>query len=44
LGGFRVDVYMLPPPPLGGMDRKQIATTMHKIISDKYMELKGNKK
>ena len=44
LGGFRVDVYMLPPPPLAGMDRKQMAETMHKIISDKYMELKGNKK
>lgn len=44
LGGFRVDVYMLPPPPLAGMDRKQMATMLHKIISDKYMELKGNKK
>lgn len=40
LGGFRVNVYMLPPPPLAGMDRKQMAETMHKIISDKYMELK----
>ena len=44
LGGFRVDVYMLPPPPLGGMDRKQIAKTMHKIISDKYKETKENTK
>lgn len=44
LGGFRVDVYMLPPPPLGGMDRKQIAQTMHKIISDKYMETKEKTK
>lgn len=43
LGGFTVNVYMLPPPPTGGMDRKQIAQTMHKIISDKYMELKGKK-
>ena len=41
LGGFRVNVYMLPPPPLAGMDRKQMAETMHKIISNKYMELKG---
>lgn len=39
LGGFRVDVYMLPPPPIGGMNRKQIAQTMHKIISDKYTEI-----
>ena len=44
LGGFRVDVYMLPPPPLAGMDRKQMAQTMHKIISDKYMETKDIKK
>ena len=43
LGGFRVDVYMLPPPPLAGMDRKQMAQTMHKIISDKYMETKDLK-
>ncbi|MBO7509393.1 MAG: 1-acyl-sn-glycerol-3-phosphate acyltransferase [Alphaproteobacteria bacterium] len=41
LGGFRVNVYTLPPPPLAGMDRKQMAETMHKIISNKYMELKG---
>ncbi len=40
LGGFRVDVYMLPPPPLAGMDRKQIALEMHKIISEKYTETK----
>lgn len=44
LGGFRVDVYMLPPPPLAGMDRKQMATELHKIISNKYMEIKGSKK
>ncbi len=35
-----VNVYMLPPPPLAGQDRKQIAETMFKIISNKYMELK----
>ena len=39
LGGFTVNVYMLPPPPLAGMDRKQMATTLHKIISDKYTEI-----
>ncbi len=44
LGGFTVNVYMLPPPPLAGMDRKQMAETMHKIISDKYMETKDLKK
>lgn len=44
LGGFTVNVYMLPPPPLAGMDRKQMAETMHKIISDKYMETKDIKK
>ena len=44
LGGFRVNVYMLPPPPLAGKDRKQIAETMYEIISKKYMELKRYKK
>ncbi|MBR4806222.1 MAG: 1-acyl-sn-glycerol-3-phosphate acyltransferase [Alphaproteobacteria bacterium] len=39
LGGFTVNVYMLPPPPLAGMDRKQMAQEMHKIISDKYTEI-----
>ena len=40
LGGFLVELTVLPPPPLAGMDRKQIAETLHKIVSDKYMELK----
>lgn len=40
IGGFRVDITILPPPPLGGMDRKQIAATLFDIVSDKYMELK----
>ena len=39
LGGFTVNVYMLPPPPLADMDRKQMAQEMHKIISDKYTEI-----
>lgn len=40
LGGFRVNVYMLPPPPLAGKTRKEIAEIMHEIILNKYMELK----
>ena len=40
LGGFMVELTVLPPPPLAGMDRKQIAETLHKIVSDKYMKLK----
>ncbi len=40
IGGFRVDITILPPPPLAGMDRKQIAATLHEIVSNKYMELK----
>ncbi len=40
LGGFVVDITVLPPPPLADMDRKQIADTLQKIVSDKYMELK----
>lgn len=43
LGGFTVEITVLPPPPLAGMDRKQIAETLHKIVSDKYMELKNKK-
>ena len=39
LGGFTVNVYMLPPPPLAGKDRKEMANAMHKIISDKYTEI-----
>jgi len=40
IGGFRVDITILPPPSLADMDRKQIATTLHEIVSNKYMELK----
>ena len=40
LGGFMVELTVLPPPPLAGMDRKQIAETLHKIVSDNYMKLK----
>lgn len=40
LGGFLVELTILPPPPLAGMDRKQIAESLQKIVSDKYMELK----
>jgi 1-acyl-sn-glycerol-3-phosphate acyltransferase len=41
LGGIRVEVNLLPPVPVTGMDRKEIAETLHKIINDKYMELKN---
>lgn len=40
IGGFRVDITVMPPADLAGMDRKQIATTLQKIVSDKYMEIK----
>lgn len=43
LGGFMVEITLLPPPPLGGMDRKEIASVLQKIVSDKYMELKDKK-
>lgn len=43
LGGFMVEITLLPAPPLGGMDRKQIADVLQKIVSDKYMELKDKK-
>lgn len=40
IGGFRVEITIMPQPPLRGMDRKQIAATLHEIVSNKYMELK----
>lgn len=40
IGGFCIDIQILPTPDLCGMNRKQIAETLHEIISDKYMELK----
>lgn len=47
LGGFTVEITLLPPPPLTGLDRKQIADVLQKQVSEKYMELKeknNNKK
>lgn len=43
LGGFRVEITVMPPPATAGMDRKQIAETLQKMVSDKYMELKDKK-
>jgi len=40
MGGLLVEIHILPPPPLAGMDRKQIADELHQIISKKFMELK----
>lgn len=40
IGGFRVDITVLPPADLRGQDRKQIANTLQKIVSDEYMKLK----
>lgn len=40
LGGMMVEITMLPPPPLAGMDRKQIATTLHEIVDKNYMKNK----
>ncbi len=40
IGGFRVDITIMPPPALTGMNRKQIATTLFDIVSNKYTELK----
>jgi 1-acyl-sn-glycerol-3-phosphate acyltransferase len=43
LGGFTVEITLLPPPSLDGMDRKQIADVLQKQVSEKYMELKDKK-
>jgi 1-acyl-sn-glycerol-3-phosphate acyltransferase len=41
LGGFMVEIYVLPPPSLTGIkDRKELADVLQKIISDEYMKLK----
>ena len=40
LGGFLVEIEVLPVPDLSGMDRKQIAGTLHEIISKEYMKNK----
>ena len=40
LGGFLVEIDVLPVPDLSGMDRKQIADTLHQIVSKEYMKTK----
>ncbi|MDR1697257.1 MAG: 1-acyl-sn-glycerol-3-phosphate acyltransferase [Rickettsiales bacterium] len=41
LGGMVVELHLLPPPPLAGIaDRKELAEYLHKIVEQKYMELK----
>lgn len=40
LGGFLVEVKVLPVPDLSGMDRKQMAETLHNIVSNEYMKNK----
>lgn len=41
LGGFTVEITVMSPPNLHGLDRKQIAEKLYKIVSDKYMEIKN---
>ena len=43
LGGFMVEITLLPPPPLAGLNRKEIAEVLQKQVSDKYMELKDKR-
>ena len=40
LGGFLVEIDVLPTPDLDGLDRKQIAETLHEIIANDYMKNK----
>lgn len=40
LGGFLVEVKVLPVPDLSGMDRKQMAEALHNIVSNEYMKNK----
>jgi len=40
-GGFLVEILCLPPVSLSDYtNRKELATALHKIVSDKYTELK----
>ena len=43
LGGFSVERTVLPPPQLVGLNRKEIAAVLQKIIADKYIELRNKK-
>ena len=43
LGGMMIEITALPPPPLAGMNRKEMAATLGNIVSEKYMELKDKK-
>ena len=40
LGGMTVHIWALEPVSVSGMNRKEIATKLHEIVSNKYMELK----
>lgn len=40
LGGMMIEITVLPPPALAGMNRKQMAETLGNMVSEKYMELK----
>lgn len=40
LGGMMIEITVLPPPPLAGMNRKEIAEKVGTMVSEKYMELK----
>ena len=40
LGGMMIEITVLPPPPLAGMNRKEMAATLGNKVSEKYMELK----
>ena len=40
LGGMMIEITVLPPPPLAGKNRKEMATTLGNMVSEKYMELK----
>lgn len=41
IGGFIVDIKLLPAVDLKGLDRKEIAAHLFDIVSTKYMELKN---
>lgn len=40
IGGFMVEMHVLPAPSLAGMNRKEIAATLHKMVNDKFIESK----
>ena len=43
IGGFRVEITVMPTLATAGLNRKQIAEQLQETVATKYMELKNKK-